>query len=175
MNLPGGSLTSWVELCHQFTANFESTYAHPGNKVDLHAVQQLPRESLQSFIQQYSQVQNTIPRISNASVVVTFRQGMRDEKMLEKLATHDVKDVSELFSLMDKCARATEGRAWHSQPTLEVGKASKPEADATNQSSDKNKKKKSNNNKPLAGAHIVAAVTTTAGGGHDPRSDKRQC
>jgi hypothetical protein len=66
---------------------------------------------LRSFIQRFSQVRNTIPRISNASVVVAFRQGVRDEKMLEKLATHDIQDVSALFSLADKCARATEGRA----------------------------------------------------------------
>jgi hypothetical protein len=38
MNLPKGSLSSWAELCHQFTANFESTYAHRGNEVDLHVV-----------------------------------------------------------------------------------------------------------------------------------------
>jgi hypothetical protein len=31
--------------------------------------------------------------------------------MLEKLATHDVQDVVEHFSLADKCARATEGHA----------------------------------------------------------------
>jgi hypothetical protein len=49
--------------------------------------------------------------------------------MLEKLATHDVQEVSELFSLADKCARAAEGHAWHSQPAPEAGKASKPEAD----------------------------------------------
>jgi hypothetical protein len=36
--------------------------------------------------------------------------------MLEKLATHDVETVSTLFSLADKCARAAEGRAWHSAP-----------------------------------------------------------
>jgi hypothetical protein len=45
MNLPQGSLTSWEELCHQFTSNFESAYARPGNGVDLHAVQQCPGES----------------------------------------------------------------------------------------------------------------------------------
>jgi hypothetical protein len=45
-----------------------------------------------------------------------FRQGVRDEKMLEKLATHDVETVSTLFTLADKCARADEGRAWHSAP-----------------------------------------------------------
>jgi hypothetical protein len=39
---------------------------------------------------------------------------MREEKMLEKLATHDVQDISELFRLVDKCARAAKGRAWHS-------------------------------------------------------------
>jgi hypothetical protein len=42
---------------------------------------------------------------------VAFRQGVRNVKMLEKLATHDVEDVLELFSLIDKCARATEGWA----------------------------------------------------------------
>jgi hypothetical protein len=36
---------------------------------------------------------------------------VRDEKMLEKLVTHDVQDISELFSLVDKCARAVEGHA----------------------------------------------------------------
>jgi hypothetical protein len=34
--------------------------------------------------------------------------------MLEKLATHDVETVTMLFALADKCARAAEGRAWHS-------------------------------------------------------------
>jgi hypothetical protein len=56
MNLPKGSLTSWAELCHQFTANFESAYTRSSNEVDLHTVHQCPGESLQSFIQRFSQV-----------------------------------------------------------------------------------------------------------------------
>jgi uncharacterized protein YprB with RNaseH-like and TPR domain len=114
MNLPEGTLNSWSELCRQFTANFESAYARPGNETNLHAIQPRLEESLRSFVQRFSQIRNTIPRISNASVVVTFRQGVRDEKMLEKLATHNIQDVSALFSLADKCAKAVEGRAWHS-------------------------------------------------------------
>jgi hypothetical protein len=114
MNLPEGTVDSWSELCHQFTTNFESAYARPGNETDLHVIQQCPGESLCTIIQQFSQVHNTIPRISNASVVIAFCQGLRDEKMLEKLATHDIQDISALFSLADKCARAVEGRAWHS-------------------------------------------------------------
>ena len=38
---------------------------------------------------------------------------MRDKKMLEKLATHEVHEVGELLTLADKCARAAKGRAWH--------------------------------------------------------------
>jgi hypothetical protein len=34
--------------------------------------------------------------------------------MLEKLATHDVQDVSVFFSLADKCAKAAGGHTWHS-------------------------------------------------------------
>jgi hypothetical protein len=87
-------------------AKFESNYSWPGNETDIHVVQQRPGESLCSFIQQFSQVRNTIPHISNASVVVAFQQGVRDKKMLEKLAMHDIQDIAELFSMTDKCARA---------------------------------------------------------------------
>jgi hypothetical protein len=54
---------------------------------------------------------------------------MRDKKMLKKLATHDVQDISELFSLADKCNKAAGGHTWHSQPTPEVGNAGKPKVD----------------------------------------------
>jgi hypothetical protein len=89
-------------------------YARLGNKTDLHAIQQRLSESLRYFAQQFSQVCNTIPRISNASVVVAFRQGVRDENILKKLTTHDIQDVYALFSLADKCAKVVEGRAGHS-------------------------------------------------------------
>jgi hypothetical protein len=117
MNLPEGTLHFWSELCCQFTANSESAYAQSGNEIDLHAIQQRLGESQRSFILRFYQVHNTIPRISNASVVVAFHQGVRDEKMLEKLATHDIQDASALFSLANKCAKAAEGRAWHSPAT----------------------------------------------------------
>jgi electron transfer flavoprotein alpha subunit len=151
--------------------NFEGSYSRPNNEVDLHVVQQRLGESLRSYIQRFSQVRNTIPRISNASIVVTFRQGVRDKKMLVKLATHDVQDVSWLFSLANKCARTVEGRDWHSQPAPEVGKASKHDIDATAQGSDKKKKKTvGSKDKQLASAPNV--VATMAGGGCGPRGDK---
>jgi hypothetical protein len=116
MNLTPGSIYSWEELCARFTANFTSAYQRHGMEAHLHAVRQEPGETLQAFISRFTKVRDTIPRISDASIITTFRQGVRDEKMLEKLATHDVETVTTLFALVDKCARATEGRAWHSAP-----------------------------------------------------------
>jgi hypothetical protein len=82
-----------------------------------------------------------IPHISNAFVVVTFHQGMRDEKMLEKLTTYDIQDVAELFSQVDKCDRAAEGHVWHAQPTSVVGKGAKPKVSTAAQGGgSKNKK-----------------------------------
>jgi hypothetical protein len=92
--------------------------------------------------------------------------------MLEKLATHDVQDVSALFSLADKCAKAAVGRAWHSPVAQAANGESKPIAGAKAQCGgiSKKKKKKAGGNQPLAGAPTVAA----AGGGRGgPRGDKR--
>jgi hypothetical protein len=116
MNLAPRSIYSWEELCARFVANFASAYQQHGVEAHLHAVRQEPGETLRKFISRFTKVQGTIPRISDASIITAFRQGVRDKKMLEKLATHDVETVPTLFALADKCARATEGRAWHSAP-----------------------------------------------------------
>jgi hypothetical protein len=116
MNLTPRSIYSWEELCARFTANFASAYQWHGVEAHLHAVRQEPRETLRTFISRFTRVQGTIPRISDASIITVFRQGVRDEKMLEKLATHDVETITTLFTLADKCARTAEGRAWHSAP-----------------------------------------------------------
>jgi hypothetical protein len=47
--LPLGPLYSWEVLCHQVATNFESSYARPDNKVNLHAVQQHLGESRRFF------------------------------------------------------------------------------------------------------------------------------
>jgi hypothetical protein len=120
MNLVRGSVYSWEELCARFVVNFASAYQQHGVEAHLHAVRQEPGETLRTFISRFTKVRGTIPRISDASIITDFRQGVRDEKMLEKLATHDVETVPTLFALADKCARAAKGRAWHSVPQTEA-------------------------------------------------------
>jgi hypothetical protein len=92
---------------------------------------------------------------------------VRDEKMLKKLATHDIHDVTELFSLADKCAGA-EGRAWHTPSPQEARKGAKPDASAADQggsNKNNNKKKADDNNQPLVEAPTVAVSSAAAGGG----------
>jgi hypothetical protein len=126
----------------------------------LHAVRQEPGETLRKFISCFTKVRGTIPHISDASIIMAFRQGVCDEKMLEKLATHDVETVPALFALADKCARAAEGRAWHSAP--QTGAAQSGGSGAALR--DRKKKKKDRDyQKPRSTALVVAAATGSQG------------
>jgi hypothetical protein len=82
--------------------------------------------------------------------------------MLEKLATHDVETVTTLFTLADKCARATEGRAWHSAP--QTGATQTGGSGVAIQGGGKKKKNRSHN-RSQSGALVDAA----AAGGQDER------
>jgi hypothetical protein len=95
-----------------------------------------------------------------------------DKKMFKKLATHDVQDISELFSLANKCVRAVEGCAWYSQPAPEAGKASKPNLDVAAQGNNEKKKKKTVGGKDKPSEGVPIAVAAVAGGGCGPRGDK---
>ena len=115
-------------------------------------------ETLRAFISRFTKVRGTIPRISDASIITAFCQGVCDEKMLEKLATHDVDDVTTLFALADKCARATEGRAWHSVPQVKVTKVG--DSDVITQGGGRKKKrnKSHDHEKPRFAVSVAATV-----------------
>jgi hypothetical protein len=87
--------------------------------------------------------------------------------MLEKLATHDVETVTTLFALADKCARAAEGRAWHSAP--QTGVAQMGGSGVVTQDG-KKKKKNRGSERPPSAAPVVAAAT----GGRNERNKRPQ-
>jgi hypothetical protein len=155
MNLTPGSIYSWEELCARFTANFASAYQQHGVEAHLHAIRQEPGETLWAFISRFNKVRGTIPRVSDASIITSFRQGVRDEKMLEKLAPLDVETVTTLFALADKCARAAAGRAWHSAP--QTGFTQTGGSGAVTQGSNK-KKKNHDHDRPQSAATVAAAA-----------------
>src|SRR6185312_9819610 len=161
MNLTPGTIQSWEELCVRFTANFASAYQQHGVEAHLHAVRQKPGETLWAFISRFTKVRGTIPCISDASIITAFRQGVHDEKMLEKLATHEVESITTLFSLADNCARAAEGHTWHSAP--QDGDAKAGGSGATVQGGGKKKKNKNRGRgEPQAGGPVAAATTPAA-------------
>jgi hypothetical protein len=85
--------------------------------------------------------------------------------MLEKLAMHDVETVSTLFALADKCARAAEGRAWHSAPQTRVAQIGGSGAI----SRDGKKKKKGRGHEKPRSTALVAAATTGGRGDRNKR------
>jgi hypothetical protein len=146
--------------------NFASAYQQHGVEAHLHAVRQEPGETIRTFIYRFTKVRGTIPRISDASIITTFCQGVCDGKMLEKLATHDVETVPTLFALADKCARAAEGRAWHSAPqtgaTQSGGSGAVPR-------DDRKKNKKNHDYQKSRSTALVVAAATEGRGDHNKR------
>jgi hypothetical protein len=166
MNLAPGLIYFWEELCVRFFANFASAYQQHGVEAHLHAVRQEPGETLRTFISRFTKVRGTIPCISDASIITTFRQGVRDEKMLEKLATHYAETVPTLFALTDKCARAAKGRAWHSAPQT---RAAQSGGSGAVPQDGKKKKKKDRDYQRLRSTALVVAAATGGRGDHNKR------
>jgi hypothetical protein len=165
MNLTPGSVYSWEELYARFTANFASAYQQHGVEAHLHVVRHEPGETLRAFISRFAKVRGTLPRITDASIITAFRQGVRDEKMLKKLATHDLETITALFALADKCARAVEGRAWHLAP--QTGVAQTGGSGAVAQDGKKKKKNRDHERSPS-----TAPVVTAATGGQNERNKR---
>jgi hypothetical protein len=88
--------------------------------------------------------------------------------LLEKLATHDVETVPTLFALADKCARAIEGRAWHSDP--QTGVAQSGGSNAVPRDGKKKKKK----NRDFQRSWSTALVVAAASGGRVNRNKRSQ-
>jgi hypothetical protein len=168
MNQAPGSIHSSEELCTWFMANFTSAYQQHGVEAHLHAVRQEPGETLRAFISRFTKVCGTILHISDVSIITAFRQGVRDEKMLEKLAMRDMDNVTTLFALANKCARAAEGRAWHSAP--QVGGAQTGGSGDIAQGD--GKKKERNKGRDRGIRQVAAQVIIAAARGQDERNKR---
>lgn len=98
-------------------------------------------ESLRSYIQRFCQVRHTIPCIPAHAVVYAFRNGVRHNRMLEKIASKEPKTTAELFELADKVARKEEAWAWNS-PGTGAAPAAAPESAPRSKRRDRRGKRK---------------------------------
>ncbi|GAU18799.1 hypothetical protein TSUD_80880 [Trifolium subterraneum] len=53
-SLPQGSITSWKDLCKQFTSHFTASRKHPKTEANLEVVRQGPNETLRSYIERFN-------------------------------------------------------------------------------------------------------------------------
>ena len=142
MHLPDNSISSWADLCHQFVGAFTGGHKPPGQESDLHLLAQKEGEPLRKYIQRFSRVQRNIPDVHPIAVISAFHQNVRNRRMRGEMAMRKVKDVSELYAMADKCARAEEGRKLPGESAGAGGSNSDDSAPAKKNRRRNNKKKK---------------------------------
>src|SRR5213080_2363933 len=100
--LPENSVDSWGDLCARFIDNFQGTFTKPGVEWDLYQIHQKKGESLREFIRRFMKKKNTIPGVSDAVVMASFRKGVKDPDLLKKLSRRQPETIKELFNMADR-------------------------------------------------------------------------
>jgi hypothetical protein len=104
-NLPAGNFTSWADLSQAFTSNFQATYNHPGNTIILGRVTMKTNERLRDYTNQFFENRNTCVGVQDDQVVDSYKKGIRDRNISEKIhesgATTVVTHVEVVNKLID--------------------------------------------------------------------------
>src|SRR6266540_2938243 len=102
MGLLENSIDSWGDLCAKFIDNFQGTHTKPGVDWDLYQIHQKKNESLPEFIRWFMNKKNSIPDVSDAVVMATFRKGVKDPDLLKKMSRKQPRTMKELFDMADR-------------------------------------------------------------------------
>nr|AAL31060.1 putative gag-pol precursor [Oryza sativa Japonica Group]AAP54365.1 retrotransposon protein, putative, Ty3-gypsy subclass [Oryza sativa Japonica Group] len=165
MHLPPYSISSWADLWQQFIANFQGTYKRHAIEDDLHALTQNSGESLREYVRHFNECRNTIPEITDASVIRAFKSGVRDRYTTQELATRRITTTRRLFEIVEQCAHANDAlRRKNDKP--KTGGEKKPATDTSESSKKKNRK----NGKRKAQAEVLAAEYANPPKRPDPQS-----
>nr|AAK43513.1 putative gag-pol precursor [Oryza sativa Japonica Group]AAP54915.1 retrotransposon protein, putative, Ty3-gypsy subclass [Oryza sativa Japonica Group] len=152
MHLPPYSISSWADLWQQFVANFQGTYKRHAIEDNLHALTQNSGESLREYVRRFNECRNTIPEITDASVIRAFKSGVRDRYTTQELATRRITTTRRLFEIVERCAHVDDAlRRKNDKP--KTGGEKKSATDASESSKKKNRK----NGKRKAQAEVLAA------------------
>jgi hypothetical protein len=108
LGLPTGSIRSWNHLCRMFISNLCAMCAHPGVDWDLASVIQKKGESLRKFIQRFCNKRNIIPKVDNKSIVMFFKEGLRDPSFIYNLTMKTPRMSETMFAIANKYALAEE-------------------------------------------------------------------
>ena len=109
--LLANSIGCWGDLCAKFIDNFQGTFMKPGVEWDLYQIAQKKNETLPEYIKRFMKKKNTIPSVSDAVVMASFRTGVNDPDLLKKLSRRQPETVKELFDMADRYASQEEAMA----------------------------------------------------------------
>jgi hypothetical protein len=101
-NLPTGSIKSWADLSQAFTSNFQVTYNHPGNAFNLGRVTMKAGEWLRDYTNRFFENRNTCVGVRDDQVVDSYKKGLRDRKVFEKIHESGATKVAPLMEVINK-------------------------------------------------------------------------
>jgi hypothetical protein len=101
-NLPTSSITSWADLSQAFTSNFQAMYNCPGNAFNLRRVTMKPGERLQDYTNRFFENRNTCVGVRDDQVIDSYKKGLRDCKVFEKIHESGASAVAPLMEVVNK-------------------------------------------------------------------------
>jgi hypothetical protein len=101
-NLPVGNITSWADLSQAFTSNFQATYNRPGNAFNLGRVTMKPDERLRDYTNRFFENRNTCVGVRDDQVIESYKKGLRDHKVFEKIHESGATTVAPLMGVVNK-------------------------------------------------------------------------
>jgi hypothetical protein len=101
-NLPAGSITSWANLSQTFMSNFQATYNRPGNTFNFGRVTMKPAERLRDYTNRFIENRNTGVGVRDDRVVDSYKKGLRDHKVFEKIHEFGATKVAPLMEVVNK-------------------------------------------------------------------------
>ncbi len=113
---------------------------------------QNPGESLRDYVRCFNGCRNTIPEITDTSVIHAFKTGVRDSYTTQELATRRITTARRLFEIVDRYAHADDALR-RKNDKLKTGGEKKPAKDAPESS----KKKSHKSEKRKVQAEVLVA------------------
>jgi hypothetical protein len=101
-NLPAGCITLWADLSQAFTSNFQATYILPGNAFNLGRVTMKAGEQLWDYTNQFFENRNTCVSVRDNQVINSYKKGLRDRKVFEKIHESGATKVTPLMEVVNK-------------------------------------------------------------------------
>jgi hypothetical protein len=101
-NLPAGSITSWADLSQAFMSNFQATYNRPGNTLNLGRVTMKANERLRDYINRFFENRNTCVGVWDDQVIDSYKKGLRDHNVFEKIHESGATKVVPLTEVVNK-------------------------------------------------------------------------